>query len=349
MAEKRTEISEVGEFGLIDTITSEFQIRNSSTRLGIGDDAAIISCEEQLVVTTDMLLEGVHFDLSFTPLKHLGFKAVAVNISDVAAMNAIPSQVTVNIGLSNRFSVEAVEELYAGIRLACEAYNVDLIGGDTNASHSGLVISVTAIGHAPENKLVRRSGAGETDILCVTGDIGAAYLGLQVLEREKQVFLSNPDMQPKLEGYDYLIQRQLRPEARMDIIHDLMERGIVPTSMIDISDGLASEVMHLGKNSGVGFRVYEDKLPIDKETFDTAYEFKIDSTTCAMNGGEDYELLFTISQEDHEKLKDHADIHFIGYAQPASEGFELATKGGNIVPIRAQGWDHMPKGDQSSG
>ncbi len=343
MAEKRTEISELGEFGLIDQLTSSFQALQPSTKLGVGDDAAIIKQGENLVVTSDMLIEGVHFDLSYMPLKHLGFKAVAVNISDIAAMNAIPSQILVNIGLSNRFSVEAVSELYEGIRLACDAYQVDLIGGDTNASRSGLIISVTALGFAAESEIVKRSGAGESDILCVTGDLGASYLGLQVLEREKQVYMSNPDMQPKLEGYDYLMQRQLRPEARMDIIHELKGLQILPTSMIDISDGLASEIFHLGTQSGVGFRVYEDKIPIDKVTYDTAYEFKIDATTCALNGGEDYELLFTISQDDYEKIKDHPDIHLIGHAQKATDGFELATKGGNLVPIEAQGWNHMKK------
>jgi thiamine-monophosphate kinase len=349
MPNKRTEISTLGEFGLIKKITSGFTNRHQTTILGVGDDAAIISPEGNTVVTSDMLMEGIHFDLSYMPLKHLGFKAVAVNVSDIAAMNAIPSQIVVDIGLSNRFSVEAVEELYEGIRVACEAYKVDLVGGDTNASRSGLIISVTAIGFGQEDQLVRRSGAKEKDILCVTGDLGAAYLGLQILEREKQVYLSNPEMQPRLEGYDYLIQRQLRPEARMDIIHELREKKIVPNAMIDISDGLASEVIHLGESSNVGFRLFEDKLPIDRITYHTAIEFKIDSTTCMMNGGEDYELLFTIPQEEHEKIKDHPDIHFIGYAQSGSKGFELATKGGNIIPITAQGWNHMPGANQSSG
>ena len=349
MAEKRTEINELGEFGLIDRLASAFSTKNPGTILGIGDDAAIIHAEKELVMTSDMLLEGVHFDLSYMPLKHLGFKAVAVNISDIAAMNAIPSHIIVNIAVSNRFSVEAIEELYEGIRIACDAYNVDLIGGDTNASRSGLIISVMAAGSSDSKDIVKRSGAKVKDILCVTGDLGAAYLGLQVLEREKQVYLTNPEMQPRLEGYDYLMQRQLRPEARMDIVHDLRDRKIIPTSMIDISDGLASEIFHLGKQSGVGFRIFEDKIPVDKATYDTAYEFKIDSTTCALNGGEDYELLFTISQEDHERLKDHPDIHFIGYAQPESEGFQLVTKGENLVPIQAQGWNHMRSGDQSSG
>ena len=343
MADKRTEISELGEFGLIARITEGFRNNNPSTLLGVGDDASLLAPNpgEKLVVTSDMLLEGIHFDLSYMPLRHLGFKAIAVNISDVAAMNAIPSQVFVNLGLSNRFSVEAVQELYEGIKIACEAYNVDLAGGDTNASASGLVISVTALGYAEEDRITRRSGARKNDIVCVSGDLGAAYLGLQILEREKQVYISNPDMQPRLEGYDYLIQRQLRPEARMDVIHELKERDIVPTSMIDISDGLASELFHLAEHSKIGFRIFEDKIPIDKVTYDTAIEFKIDSTTCALNGGEDYELLFTISQDDQEKLKDHPDIHFIGYAQPKKEGIELATKGGNIVPVQAQGWTHL--------
>jgi len=343
MADKRTEISELGEFGLIGQITEGFQNQRDNTILGVGDDAAVIQPldGQQMVMTSDMLVEGVHFDLAYMPLKHLGFKSVAVNVSDVAAMNAIPSQIIVNIAVSNRFSVEAVEELYEGIKVACEAYNIDLVGGDTNASGSGLVISVTAIGFVPPDKLTRRDGVKQDDIVCVTGDLGAAYMGLQILEREKQVYLSNPDMQPRLEGYDYLIQRQLRPEARMDIIHELREKAVIPSGMIDISDGLASELFHLSKNSSVGFRIFEDKIPLDKITYDTAIEFKIDSTTCALNGGEDYELLFTISQEDHEKLKDHPDIHFIGYAQAAPEGVELATKGGNIVPIKAQGWTHL--------
>ncbi len=342
MSEKRTDIKELGEFGLIDRITSAFSLKQPSSILGVGDDAALVdNTGRQTVLTTDMLLEGIHFDLSYMPLKHLGFKAVAANISDLAAMNAMPGQILVNIGLSNRFSLEATEELYRGIETACEAYNVDLIGGDTTSSRSGLVISVTAIGYVAPDDVVKRSGAQANDIVCVTGDLGAAYIGLQVLEREKQVFLADPNMQPKIDSYQYVVQRQLRPEARMDVIHELRELKLVPTSMIDISDGLASELFHLSKHSGVGFRIYEDKLPIDKETYDTAYEFKLDPTTCALNGGEDYELLFTISQEDYEKVKDHPDIHFIGQATDQSGTVDMVTKGENVVPLRAQGWNHM--------
>lgn len=342
MEQNRTEIGDIGEFGLIDRISQSFTIKNEETVLGIGDDAAIIDCGKKLtVVTTDMLLEGVHFDLSFMPLRHLGYKAVAVNISDVAAMNAMPKQITVNIGLSNRFSVEAVEELYKGIEAACDNYKVDLVGGDTTSSVSGLVISVTAIGVVDAEKVVKRSGARVEDVICVTGDLGAAYMGLQVLEREKQVFMANPDMQPQLDKYDYIVQRQLKPEARMEVIHELAELGIVPTAMIDISDGLASELLHLSKHSGVGMRIYEDKLPVDKQTYDTGFELGIDATTAALNGGEDYELLFTVSLEDMEKLKKHPDIHFIGYVREQKEGNTMVTKGENEVPVTAQGWNHF--------
>lgn len=343
MEEKRTEINKLGEFGLIDMINKKFDLTNEESDTGIGDDAAIIApkSNEKLVVTTDMLLEGVHFDLSYMPLVHLGFKSIAVNVSDVAAMNAIPKQVTVNIGLSNRFSVEAIEALYEGIKAACDHYKVDLVGGDTTSSASGLVISVTAIGQQKEDLLVKRSGAKNSDIICVTGDLGGAYMGLTVLEREKQVYMANPDMQPQLEKYDYIVQRQLKPDARMDIIHELAELNIKPSSMIDISDGLASELMHLSKKSNVGVAIYEDKLPIDKQTYDTAYQFKIDPTTCALNGGEDYELLFTISQDDFEKLKNHRDIHFIGYVHELEKGNVMQSKSGNTVPIQAQGWDHL--------
>lgn len=341
---KRTEISQIGEFGLIDRISQGMEATHDTTRIGIGDDAAIIGAtEKDRVITTDMLLEGVHFDLAYMPLQHLGFKSVAVNVSDVAAMNAIPKQITVSIGLSNRFSVEAVEALYSGIKDACRSYKVDLIGGDTTASHSGLVISVTAIGEVEKGKSVLRSGAKKGDIVCATGDLGGAYIGLQVLEREKQEFLQNPQMQPQLDNYKYIVQRQLKPDARMDIIHELAEQGIVPTSMIDVSDGLASELLHLCNRSGVGMQVYEDKLPIDKQTYDTAVEFGLDPITCVMNGGEDYELLFTISQNDHEKLKNHPDIHFIGFVNEQAGQAHLVTKGGNVVDVKAQGFSHFKK------
>lgn len=343
--EKRTELSSIGEFGLINRISERFsKSYNKNTIKGIGDDAAVIKVndEESMIVTTDMLLEGVHFDLSYMPLPHLGFKAVAVNISDVAAMNAIPEQITVNVGLSNRFSVEAVEAIYEGIEAACKQYKIDLIGGDTTSSASGLVISLSAIGRAKNNRITYRGGAKENDILCVTGDLGAAFIGLQVLEREKQVFLSNPEMQPQLDKYEYMVGRQLRPDARMDIIHELRELKVIPTSMIDISDGLASEVLHLSNNSGVGFNVYEDKIPIDTQAFETSVEFKIGPTTAAMNGGEDYELLFTISQEDFEKVKNHPDIHFIGNAQLKNDNV-MISKEGTVLPIEAQGWKHFKK------
>lgn len=343
MEEKRTEISKIGEFGLIDRLTKGINLVNKESVLGVGDDAAIFEQSEgqQTVITSDMLLEGIHFDLSYTPLAHLGFKAVAVNVSDIAAMNAIPKQITVNIGLSNRFAVEAVDVLYSGIKAACEHYKVDLVGGDTTASPSGLVISITAIGQQKSESIVRRSGASVNDIICVTGDLGGAFVGLNVLEREKEVFLANPNMQPQLKEYEYIVQRQLKPDARMDIIHELADMKIIPSSMIDISDGLASELIHLSNKSNLGMAIYEDKLPIDKQTYDTAYEFKLDPTTCALNGGEDYELLFTISQEDHEKLKNHRDIHFVGYVHELEKGNVMQTKGGNTVPVTAQGFDHL--------
>jgi len=341
MTDKRTELQELGEFGLIGKISDGATIRNKSTIKGIGDDAAVIVPTGNLVVSSDILVEGIHFDLSYYPLKHLGYKAVVINVSDIAAMGAIPSQVVVNIALSNRFSLEAVEIIYEGIHAACQKYNVDLVGGDTSASASGLVISATAIGMDNNKPLSYRSGAKKGDILCATGDLGAAYIGLQVLEREKQVFLSNPEMQPDLEKYNYIVERQLKPEARMDIVHELSDMGIVPSSMIDISDGLASETLHLAKNSDVDFRIYEDKLPIDKMTFDTAVEFNLDPITCVLNGGEDYELLFTIEQDTYEKIKNHQDIHFIGYALEKGEGSHLVTKNQNMVPLKAQGWNHF--------
>ena len=338
----RNELDELGEFGLIDRISANFENRQASTILGIGDDAAIIkSNDEYAVISTDILTEGVHFDLSYFPLKHLGYKSVAVNISDIAAMNAIPAQITVSLAISNRFSLQAIDEFYEGLKAACEHYNVDLVGGDTSSSAAGIFISITAIGSVAKNKLVRRSGASDKDIICVTGDLGGAYIGLQVLEREKQVFIANPEMQPKLDDYEYVVGRQLKPEARMDIIHELAELEIVPTSMIDISDGLASELLHLSKHSGLGLRIFEEQIPIDNQTYETAVEFNLDPITCALNGGEDYELLFTISQDDHEKLKKHADIHFIGHMEKADDGAGLVTKGGNWVQLEAQGWNHF--------
>lgn len=340
--EKRTEIGEIGEFGLIDRLSEGLDSQHKETIKGIGDDAAVFDMgDEFLLTSTDMLLEGVHFDLSYMPLKHLGYKSIAVNISDIAAMNGIPKQVTVSIGLSNRFSVEAVEELYEGIKAACREYKVDLVGGDTTSSQTGLVISVTALGTVKKEKVVYRSGAKENDILCVTGDLGGAFVGLQVLEREKQEYLVNPEMQPKLEQYDYVVGRQLRPKARMDIIHEFSDLGIHPTAMIDVSDGLASEAFHLCKQSGLGVAIYEDKLPIEKQAYETAAEFSIDPNACALNGGEDYELLFTIGQEDFEKIKNHADIHTIGYMQSRQKGRTFVTRNQNVVELQAQGWKHF--------
>ncbi|MBP9924802.1 MAG: thiamine-phosphate kinase [Cyclobacteriaceae bacterium] len=342
MSEMRTELSQLGEFGLIDRINSKFSISQPTTLKGIGDDAAIIDAgSDSLLISADMLMEGVHFNLSYMPLPHLGYKAVAVNVSDIAAMNATPTQIVISIGISNRFSLEAVDALFEGIHAACKNYNVDLVGGDTTSSVSGLVISITVLGRAPKNEVVQRSGAKANDIICVTGDLGAAYMGLQVLEREKEVFLSNPDVQPDLEQYEYLVGRQLKPDARMDIVHELRERKCIPTSMIDISDGLASELFHLGKQSGVGVKIFEDKVPIDHMTFETAIEFKLDPITCALHGGEDYELLFTINPADYDKIKNHPDIHFIGHMHNDASQHVMVTKQQTVIPLTAQGWNHF--------
>lgn len=342
MSENRTELSQLGEFGLIERIKSKFQNTNLSTLTGIGDDAAIIEAgEKTLLVSTDILLEGIHFNLSYMPLQHLGYKAVAVNVSDIAAMNGTAEQIVLSLAFSNRFSLEAIDALFEGIQAACKNYNVDLVGGDTSSSASGLVISITVIGRASKEQIVKRSGAKANDIICVTGDLGAAYLGLQVLEREKEVFLSNPDMQPDLEKYEYLVGRQLKPDARMDIIHELRDKNCLPTSMIDISDGLASELFHLGKNSNLGVKIFEDKVPIDHDTFETAIEFKLDPITCALHGGEDYELLFTINPADYDKIKNHPDIHFIGHMHSDATQNVLVTKQQTVVPLQAQGWSHF--------
>lgn len=342
MSDNRSEISQLGEFGLIDRINQQFTLTRTSSLKGIGDDAAVIgNGADVTLISTDMLVEGIHFDLSYVPIQHLGYKAVAVNVSDIAAMNGTAEQITVSIAISNRFSVEAIDLLYAGIKLACENYKVDLVGGDTTSSASGLIISISVIGRAKKDNVVYRSGAQVNDIVCVTGDLGAAFLGLQVLEREKQVFLADPAMQPDIEKYEYLVGRQLKPEARTDIIFDLAEAGVRPTSMIDVSDGLASDIFHIVKNSGVGVRIYDDKVPIDHSAFETAIEFKLDPLTCALNGGEDYELLFTINQADQDKLKNHPDIHFIGYIHDRKDQNVLVTKEGNVVPLKAQGWDHF--------
>ncbi len=335
----RTEISSLGEFGLIEHLSKNFSIQNN-TQLGIGDDAAVISPTEgyQTLVSTDLLVEGVHFDLSYFPMKHLGYKAIVANLSDIYAMNGKPKQVTVSVALSSRFSLEAVEELYAGIQLACERYQVDLIGGDTSTSKQGLMISVSAIGEAKPEEIAYRSGAKPNDLLVVTGDLGGAYCGYQLLEREKRVYMDNPSVQPDLAGFDYIIERQLKPEARKDIYELLKTLAIKPTSMMDISDGLASECFHLAKASSVGFSLYEEKIPIDPSTYNFARELDLDPTLCALSGGEDYELLFTISQNDYKKIENHPDFTIIGYATEASEGMNLITKSGNKHALKAQGW-----------
>ena len=345
---EKTDISKLGEFGLIDHLTQKFESKNKETILGIGDDAAIVSGDKtNQVISTDMYIENVHFDIMYTPLKHLGYKTITASISDICAMNALPKQVLVSIALSSRYSLEAIEELYVGIKAACDKYGVDLIGGDTTSSKSGLMISVTALGSAPLNQIVKRSGASEGDLLCVSGDLGGAYIGLQLLEREKQVFLEQKDMQPDLEGKDYVVGRQLRPEARVDIIELFEELKVVPTSLIDVSDGLSSEVFHLCKHSNVGMKIYEDKLPIDQQTFDTSIEFNIPPSTAAMNGGEDYELLFTLKQSDYDKVKNSLDVTVIGYCTPPHEGKELITKSGNVVPLEAQGWENFTESEES--
>lgn len=336
----RTPISELGEFGLINHLTQKFEIKQTTTQLGIGDDAAVLDFKTQkTVLTTDLLIEGVHFDLSYVPLKHLGYKAVMVNLSDVYAMNATASQITISIAVSNRFPLEALEELYAGIGTAAKIYNVDVVGGDTTSSTTGLIISVTAVGYANEEDLVYRSGAKENDLLVVTGDLGAAYMGLQILEREKQVFEVNPNSQPDLDQYTYLIERQLKPEARKDIPELLKALQVKPTSMIDISDGLSSEVIHLCTQSNVGVNLYEEKIPLDPAVISVCEEFKLNSTTVALNGGEDYELLFTIKQEDFPKIKANPNLTVIGHMTDKKSGIGLVTRANEKIELIAQGWN----------
>lgn len=343
MSEKRTELDQLGEFGLIEKLTGGIELQNKSSEFGIGDDAALISISdsESLVVSTDMLIEGVHFNLMYMPLKHLGYKAVAVNVSDICAMNATAEQITVSIAVSNRFPVEALEELYDGIKAACKAYKVDLVGGDTTSSLSGLTISITAIGRANKDKIVKRSGAKENDLVVVSGDLGAAYMGLQLLEREKSVFEANPDIQPDLDGHDYIMERQLKPEARVDVVRFLDELNVVPTSMIDVSDGLASEIMHICKASEVGCHIYDEKLPIDSQTSMTAIDFNLDPNMCVLNGGEDYELLFTVSQDDFEKIKGNPHMTIIGHITNKNDGIYYVDKAGSAIELRAQGWNHF--------
>jgi thiamine-monophosphate kinase len=335
----KTSLAQLGEFALIDHLTQTFELKNKSSKLGIGDDAAVINHEkQQTVISTDLLIEGIHFDLSYMPLKHLGYKAVMVNLSDLYAMNAHPTQITVSIAVSNRFTLEALEALYEGLALACKNYTVDLVGGDTTSSTSGLILSITAIGEVSKNKLTRRRGAQINDLLVVSGDLGAAYTGLQILEREKAVFKANPNAQPDLSPYSYSVGRQLKPEARKDVIELLDELKIVPTAMIDISDGLSSEVLHLAKASAVGFHLFEEKIPIDPEVSFICEEFKINPTTAALNGGEDYELLFTIAQSDYEKIKNHPLLSVIGHVVEKKAGCQLITGLGQQIELTAQGW-----------
>lgn len=337
-----TDLSELGEFGLIDRLTDKIKIHNKSTIKGVGDDAAVIDHKsEQTLVSVDVLIEGVHFDMTYMPLKHLGYKAAVVNFSDIYAMNGTPTQIVVGIGISSKFSVEAVEEIFSGIRLACDNYKVDLVGGDTTASKSGLFISITVIGKAKKDDIVYRDGAKANDLLCVSGNLGSAYTGLLILEREKAAFMADPKVQPELYGYDSILERQLKPEARKDIVASLKELGIKPTSMIDISDGLASEILHLCKDSKVGCRVYEDRIPMNQKAVDVAKEFNIVPCVAALNGGEDYELLFTVKQDDYQKVKDMEDVRIIGYMTPDVNVAELITTDEHVIPIEAQGFKHF--------
>lgn len=342
MDEKATEISSLGEFGLIDRLTRDFPLRNSSSLKGVGDDCAVMQYPDtDVLVSTDLLVEGIHFDLTYVPLKHLGYKAAVVNFSDIYAMNGHPHQITVSLAISRRFTVEHMEELYAGIRLACDIYGVDLVGGDTTSSRSGLVISITAIGDAPRDRIVYRSGAKDTDLICVSGDLGAAYMGLQLLEREKVASAGQKDFVPQFGGKEYLIERQLKPEARRDVIENLAKHGIIPTSMMDVSDGLSSELLHICKASDVGCRVYEDRIPIDYQTALMAEELNMNLVTAAMNGGEDYELLFTIPLHAHEEIKKIPGVKVIGHITKPSLGAALITRDGAEIPIKAQGWNPL--------
>ncbi len=342
MSNERTEIASLGEFGLIEHLTKNIELQNVSSVLGVGDDAAVIDhFGKQTVITTDLLIEGVHFDLSYTPLKHLGYKSVIVNISDVYAMNATPTQITMSLGISSRFSVEGLDEFYEGVYAACDKYGVDLIGGDTTSSQKGFIISVTAIGEVATDKFVKRSSAQKGDLLCVTGTLGAAYVGLLFLEREKKIFIESPGVQPDLEGETYVIGKLLKPEARKDIIEFFEKEEISPTSMMDISDGLSSEILHICKDSNLGCVLYEEKIPIAEEMKKAAFKFEIDPTACALSGGEDYELLFTIPQTEYEKLVLNEQISVVGYMTEAEEGTHIITRGGGKHPITAQGWNHL--------
>jgi thiamine-monophosphate kinase len=343
--QKRTELADLGEFKLINRLTKNIRLRQKSTLLGVGDDAAILNFEQnKVLLSTDLLVEGIHFDLSYMPLKHLGYKAVMVNLSDIAAMNAKPTQITVGLAVSNRFSVEALEELYAGMQLACEKYEVDLVGGDTSSSTSGLILSISVLGAAEENKIVKRSTAKAGDLIVVSGDLGAAYAGLLLLEREKELFKKDPTLQPDLDGYEYVLERQLRPEARVDMVDRFAEMDLIPSSMIDISDGLASEALHLCEESSLGCSIYEDKIPIDPQTVDVAELFNIHPITCALNGGEDYELLFTVSLPDFEKINGKGEFYIIGHMSDEVSARNLISNTGEVIPLTAQGWDGFKKG-----
>ncbi len=339
----RTEIATLGEFGLIKHLTEGIELKNESSKYGVGDDAAVLSypAEKQVLVATDLMMEGIHFDLTYVPLKHLGYKAAIINFSDIYAMNGTPKQITVSLALSKRFSIEDMDEFYAGLRLACSQYGVDIVGGDTSASLTGLAISITCIGEADKDKVVYRNGAKDTDLICVSGDLGAAYMGLQLLEREKTVLKGEKEIQPDFTGKEYLLERQLKPEARKDIIEQLAAENIVPTSMIDISDGLSSELMHICTQSGVGCRVYEEHIPIDYQTAVMAEEFNMNLTTCAMNGGEDYELLFTVPIADHEKVSEMKGVKLIGHITRSELGYALITRDGQEFELKAQGWNPL--------
>jgi len=342
MSEQRTEIGSLGEFGLIDHLTKNIELKNASSILGVGDDAAVIDhFGKQTVITTDLLVEGIHFDLIYTPLRHLGYKSVIVNLSDIYAMNAEPTQIVLSLGISSKFSVEALDEFYEGVYAACEKYDVDLVGGDTTSSQKGFIISVTAIGEVAPDKFVKRSTAQKGDLICVSGDLGGAYAGLLFLEREKKIFLESPAVQPDLEGETYVIGRMLKPEARKDIIEFFEQNQIVPTSMMDISDGLSSEILHICKQSNLGCVLYEEKIPIHEEMKKAVYKFELDPTACALSGGEDYELLFTIPQTEYEKLVLNEQISVIGYMTEMEQGSHIITKGGNKYAITAQGWNHL--------
>ena len=341
--EKNIELKDLGEFGLIERLTKKIKLFNKNTLLGPGDDAAIINSSKEILISSDILVEGIHFDMAVTPLKHLGYKSVIVNLSDIYAMNGIPKQITVGLAISSKYTLEAIEEFYDGILLACEKYKIDVIGGDITSCVNGLTISITAIGEAMKKEIVKRSGAKENDLLITTGDLGGAYMGLNVLQREKEVWKSDPNMQPQLDNYNYILERQLKPEARRDVIEIFKKCKVIPTSMIDISDGLASEIFHICKSSDVGCQLYEEKIPIDPQTYQPSMDFNINPTVSALNGGEDYELLLTVNQNDYEKIKNDPNLTVIGHITKKSQGINLIGNGNTSTPLQAQGWSHFNK------